>query len=131
MINGVADPGVLGNRGICIVHSTTTPLKGCVLQQCTKLDRIIDHRFFPWRQVNRFGITATFKIENAGIGPPVLIVSDQPSVRIVGKRRFTGTRKGQRTKQCRLCAPYWPSSAWRVRSFRLAANNSAQQKFPF
>ena len=44
------------------------------------------------RQFDHFRIAAAFEVEDAIVGPAVLVVADQTSFRIGGERRLAGSR---------------------------------------
>ena len=64
-----------------------------VLQNRAKAQRLVDFRLCFWRQVDRFGVTSSLDVENAVIGPAMLVVTDEQPIRIGGKRCLAGARQ--------------------------------------
>ena len=96
MIDRVADPGVfrfgvtaeIDLAGFLVIYQ--------VFQQRIPADSAVNIRFFFFAQVNAFGITPPFKIENAVIVPAVFIVTYQGALGIGRKGGFPGAGKAEK-----------------------------------
>lgn len=53
----------------------------------------MDFGFFFGREVDAFGVAASFDVEDAGVGPDVFVVADEFTVRVGGEGGFASTRE--------------------------------------
>ena len=97
VVDGVGHARVLRFMDIKIVNSFRHGVHSDILEQSISLDGAEDIRLRLLRQIDGFGVTASFKIEDAVIVPSVLVVSDEEAVGIRGESGLTGA--GQTEEQ--------------------------------
>jgi len=83
---------VLRNADVVIVGRTRPGAIDDVLEDAAKADRIVDLRLLRGREVDSLGITPTLDVENASVGPDVLIVTDEQATRVGAKRCLSRSR---------------------------------------
>lgn len=96
-VNWVGTSGVLGDGRVLVVDDLGVLVVDNVLQDGTELDRVEDLWLLLGRQVQTLGVTATLDVENTVVGPTVLVVTDQLTVRVGRQGGLTST--GQTEEQ--------------------------------
>src|SRR5271157_5484172 len=86
-----------GSLGLCWKTSPSMPFRGIegdVFQHSPKLPRAsINLRLGLRRKTDYLGIAAIFEVEHSVVAPAMLVVADQASLGVGGKRRLAGARK--------------------------------------
>jgi hypothetical protein len=80
MFKGVAHTGVLGQTGVEVINGTGFVLIVVVLNvfnKSAKFNSIVNVGFFFARETIALGVAASLDIENIGVSPDVLIITDQ------------------------------------------------------
>src|SRR5262249_33299720 len=85
-VNGVSGAGVFGKPVVVIVGPARNRVDDDVLQHAAKADGAEDLRLAFLRETDGFGVAAAFEVEDAVVGPGVLVVADQPAFGIGGQR---------------------------------------------
>ena len=88
-LDGVGSACIFRNGRVVVIDLTRVGIHNDVFQHRSETDRGKDGRFLFGGQVNCFGVTAPFDIENAVVGPAMFVVSDQGSFGIGGQSGFT------------------------------------------
>ncbi len=78
------------------IESSQVRIDDHVLEHRAETDRIPDLRLFFAREINAFGVAATFEIEDAAIAPAMLVIPDQPACRICRQRGLTRARQPEK-----------------------------------
>ena len=76
-LDGISTPSVLRDAGVAKVDPSVVLVEHDVFQNGAKTKGPIDLRFRFELQVDRFGVAAAFDIENARLGPNVLVITDE------------------------------------------------------
>ena len=76
VLDRIAGAGVLRQRSVAVIDFSSCRVMDRILKNRSKTNRLVNLWFRFRGQVNRLGITATFDIENAVVGPAVFIISD-------------------------------------------------------
>ena len=84
---------ILRKPNIGVIGRACDRVENHILQHRAEADGVVDLRFLLLAQVHALRITSTFKIEDPGGAPAVLVVADQPAGRVGGKRRLAGAGK--------------------------------------
>lgn len=93
VLDGVSAASVLGDADIIVIGSPVARIVDDVLENATVLDSIENVGFLLGRKIDTLCITATFNVENAGVRPHMLVVTNQKSVRIRRKCRLSSSGK--------------------------------------
>ena len=80
---------------------------------------------FSAREPDALGVAAAFEIEDAAVAPAVLVVADQPALRVGGKRGLAGSGEAEEERDVARRARYSPSSAWETRRARAAGSSGS------
>lgn len=84
-VDGVACSCVLGDGGVIIVWLSSSAIINDILQDRTESNSIVDFRFFLLAQANALGVASSFNVEDTSVGPDVLVVTDESSLRVGGE----------------------------------------------
>ena len=84
----ITHPGVGCDAIVGIIRSHPVLVKTNVLEQCTKPNGLVDFRFTFGTEVDGFGVTPPFHVEDPIRRPSVFIVSNQCAVGIAAQRGF-------------------------------------------
>src|SRR4030095_14066456 len=96
--NGIRNKGerigtarVLGVRHVIEIHFARVGIEHDVLEDRSEAPRGVPNLWLGLlRQFDHLGVAAALEVEDAAVTPTVLVVTDQPAVRIAGERRFPG-----------------------------------------
>jgi hypothetical protein len=69
-----------------------------VLEDAAKADRVVDLGLLRGGEVDAFGVTSALDVEDASVGPDVLVITDEQASRVGTERRFP--RSGQAEEEC-------------------------------
>src|SRR5580692_7428378 len=74
--------GVLSYAGIGEVNLVALVIKDHILKNGPEMQGVKDFRLRFFRQIDRFRITTAFNVEYSRVTPDMLIISDQPALRV-------------------------------------------------
>ena len=75
-----------------------------VLEHRAEADRVEDLRLASRRQVDRLGVAAALDVEDAVVGPAVLVVADQLAARVGRQRRLAGAGEAEEERHVAVVA---------------------------
>src|SRR5271163_1543526 len=81
---GIGSPGIFRVADIAVIWSPGFAVDHYILEHRAKADRMVDLWFLLRGKIDALGVAATFDVEDAGLAPAVLIISDKPPLRIRG-----------------------------------------------
>lgn len=84
VLNWVGATGVLGEGDIIVVDETGLWVEDNILKDGTELDGVVNIWLLLGRETNALGVAASLNVEHTGIGPAVLVITDELSV-LVGR----------------------------------------------
>ncbi len=91
VFDGVGASSILRQRGIVVIGLPGCWVEDDVLQDGSEFDCIKDVWLLVGGQVDTFGVTSTFDVEDPLLAPTVFIVADQSTFWIRGKGGLAGT----------------------------------------
>ncbi len=91
----VAHPGVFGDGAVKEIEFPGLVVHHDVFDQRAEADRIVDLGFVFMGEVDALREAAAFHVEDAVAAPAVLVVADEPSVRVCGNRGLAGAGKAE------------------------------------
>ena len=77
VFNWIGASCVFGDANIIVVRDSRYRIVDNIFQDAAKTDRIVDGRLLFRRQIDTFGIAATFNVEDSRVRPDMLIVANQ------------------------------------------------------
>lgn len=77
VLDGVGATGVLGEGDIVVVDNTGDGVEDGVLEDGAELDGVENIGLLLGGETNALGVAATLNVEDTGVGPAVLIVTDK------------------------------------------------------
>ncbi len=89
----IGGPRVFSDAAVVEVGVPRQRIDDHILQHAAEANGIPDWRLADARQADGLGVTAAFDVENAGVGPAVLVVADEPALGVGGKRGLAGARQ--------------------------------------
>ena len=89
---------VLRDANIIIVGRTRSRVVDDVLKDTTKADRVVDLGLLRGGEVDALGITTALNVEDAGIRPDVLVITDEKAPRVSTERCLSRSRQAK--KEC-------------------------------
>ncbi len=93
VLNRIRAPCVLSNANVIIIRSAGDRVVHYVFEDTAKADGVIDIRFLLGGEVDAFSITTSFDVKDASIGPDMLVVSDEKTVRVSRQSGLASSRK--------------------------------------
>lgn len=93
VLDRVRTPCVLGDADIVVVWYPGVRVIDDVLEDGTEADSVEDFGLLLGREVDAFGVAATLDVEDASVGPDVLVVTDEETVGVCGEGRLAGAGK--------------------------------------
>lgn len=82
VFDGVGAASVLGDADVIVVRRTSSGVVDDILEDGTELDSVEDIGLLLGREVDALSVATTFDVEDASVGPDVLIITDQETVRV-------------------------------------------------
>src|SRR5205823_14802390 len=79
-LHRVRRPRVLSVLLAAVIGSPRARIEDDVFQHGAETDGVPDLRLVRLRKIDALGVTAAFEIENALVGPAVLVVADEPAL---------------------------------------------------
>lgn len=80
VLDRVGAARVLGQGDVVVVDDSGLGVKDDVLEDGAVLDGVVDIRLLLGRQTDRLGVAAALDVEDTGVGPDVLVVTDEGAV---------------------------------------------------
>src|SRR5207245_1428724 len=93
VLQRIGGAGVFGDRGVVEIGPARGGIDNDVFQDAAEAQRLENLRLVGSGEMNALGIAAALEIEDAVLGPAVLVVADQAALGIGGERGFAGARK--------------------------------------
>ena len=93
VLNGVRNSGVLSEGLVLVVNDTGGRVENNVLKNGTEADGVENIRLLLGREVKALGVAATLNVEDTGVGPDVLVITDEETAGVSRKGSLTGTGK--------------------------------------
>ena len=90
-------------EAVVIVIGNTGGIQHQIFQHRAEADGAPDLRLIHVRQLDALGITAAFEIENSTVAPAMLVVADQPALRIGGKRGLASAGEAEKQRRDAIC----------------------------
>src|SRR5271168_4249449 len=90
VLDRISRARIFGVANVAVVRGSRLAVDDHILQDRAETDGVVDLGFLLGREIDAFGVAATFNVEDARFAPAMLIVPDEPPPRISGKRGFTG-----------------------------------------
>lgn len=91
VLNGVGATGVLGEGGIIVVDNAGDGVEDGVLEDGAEADGVENIGLLLGGEANALGVAATLDVEDTGVGPAVLVVTDQLALGVSGQGGLAGT----------------------------------------
>lgn len=91
----VGGTGVLGESGVVVVDFTGVLVEDDVLENGTVADGTVDFRLLFAAEADALCVAASLDVEDTGVGPAVLVVTDQGTFRVSGEGSLAGTGKSE------------------------------------
>ena len=85
VLDGVGAAGVLGQGRVVIVDQTADGVEDHVLQNGAEADGVENIGLLLGRETDALGVAAALDVEDTGVGPAVLVVTDQGTVGVRGQ----------------------------------------------
>lgn len=91
VLDGVGATGVLGKSGIIVVNNAGDRVENGVLEDGTEADGVENIGLLLSGETNALGVAATLNVEDTGVGPAVLIVTNQLALGVSGQGGLAST----------------------------------------
>jgi hypothetical protein len=85
VLNGVGAASVLGEGGVIVVNDSGGGIEDDVLEDRAELDGVEDIRLLLSRETNALSVATALDVEDTGVAPAVLIVTDQGTLGVGGE----------------------------------------------
>merc|ERR1719159_1163419 len=95
VVERVGRARVLRDTRVVVIHFARLVVKDHVLHDRSEANRAVDLRLFFLFQVNSFGIAPALDVEDARVGPNVLVVADQAAARVGREGRLAGAGEAE------------------------------------
>jgi hypothetical protein len=93
VLNGVGATGVLGKGGIVVVNNTGDGVENGVLEDGAEADGVENIGLLLGGETNALGVAATLNVEDTGVSPAVLVVTNQLALGVSGQGGLASTRQ--------------------------------------
>lgn len=93
VLNWVGTTGVLGEGDIVVVDETGLWIEDNVLKDGAELDGVVNIWLLLGRETNALGVAASLNVEDTGVGPAVLVITDEHAVLVGGEGSLAGSGK--------------------------------------
>src|SRR5919199_739964 len=90
VLQRVGGAGVLCDEILRVVHLAALAIHGNVLQHAAKADGVVDLGLPLFGEVDGLGVAAPLEVEDALVGPAMLVVPDKAPLRVGGERGLAG-----------------------------------------
>lgn len=104
VLDGVGASGVLGEGSVVVVDLSGNGVEDNVLQNRAKLDGVENIGLLLSRETQALGVAAALNVEDAGVGPAVLVVSDQKSVGVGRQSSLSGSGQAKEKSDIAILA---------------------------
>ena len=95
----VGGPRVLGLRGVVQVEHAVLVDDHVLEDRPERAGRLVDLRLGLGRQADHLRVAPALDVEDAAVAPAVLVVSDQRTVGVGGKRRLAGAAQTEEQRR--------------------------------
>lgn len=95
VLDWVSTACVLGQGGVVIVDGTGFWVEDNVLENGAEADGVENIWFLLCRKTNALGVAATLNVEDTSVGPAVLVITDEGTLRVGGKSSLSGTGEAE------------------------------------
>ena len=95
-LNRVGTTSVLGDANIIVVRNSGSRAVNDILKDAAVSDSIENIRLLLCREVDAFGVTSAFNVEDTSVRPNMFVVADEKTVRVSGEGGLAGTRKTEK-----------------------------------
>ena len=93
VLDRIRTPCVLSNANVIIIRRAGDRVVHYVFEDAAKADGVVDVGFLLGGEVDAFGITTSFDVKDASIGPDMLVISDEKTVRVSRQSGLASSRK--------------------------------------
>src|SRR5215213_6960214 len=90
VLQGVSGAGVLGGVPVLVVDLAALAVHRDVLQHAPEADGVVDLVLLLLGEVDGLGVAAPLEVEDALLGPAVLVVAYQPALGVRRERGLAG-----------------------------------------
>jgi hypothetical protein len=95
VLDGVSTTGVLSKSDIVVVDLTGLRVEDNVLKDRSEADGVVNVGLLLGGETNALGVTSSLDVEDTGVGPAVLVVSDQGTVGVGREGGLSGSRQSE------------------------------------
>ena len=81
-LDRVSTTSVLGDTVICVVWLASSAVEGNVFENRAESNSVVDFWFLLFGETNALGVATALNVEDTGVGPDVLVVTNQRTVSI-------------------------------------------------
>ena len=93
VLNWVCTASVLRDADIIIIRCAGHGVVDDVLENAAKLDGVENFGLLLRGKVDAFGVASAFDVEDAGVGPDMLVIADQEATGVSGEGGFPCARE--------------------------------------
>ena len=93
VLDRIGTAGVFGQCRVCVINLTGVRVKYHILEDGAEFDSVEDVWFFLGGEVDAFGVAAAFDVEDAIVGPAVLVITDEFALGVGGEGGLAGAGK--------------------------------------
>lgn len=93
ILNWVGATGVLGESDIIVIDETGLWVEDNVLKDGAELDGVVNIWLLLSGETNALGVAASLNVEDTGVGPAVLVITNELSVLVGGEGGLAGSGK--------------------------------------
>lgn len=98
IVDGIRTARVLRDTNIVVIRHTRYRVVHDVLKDRAEFNSAKNFGLLLARKVDALGVTSTFNIEHAGVGPDVFIITDEETLGVSGECGFA--RSGKTEEEC-------------------------------
>lgn len=95
---------VLGQGRVVVVDHTADGVEDDVLQDGSEADGVVDVGLLLGGETNALGVASTLDVEDTGVGPAVLVVTDQSTLGVGGQSGLAGSRQTEENSDIAVLA---------------------------
>ena len=101
-LDRVRATSVLRNGDVLVVGFARDGVVDDVLEDATEANGVVDLGLLLARETDTLGVTATLDVEDTVVGPDVLVVTDEQTLRVCAQRRLTRSREAEEERDIAL-----------------------------
>lgn len=95
VLDGIGTAGILCDRAVIVIDFASDGVNNDILKDASKLDGIKNLGLLVSRQVDAFGIAATFDVEDSVVSPAMLIVANEIPMDVSRQGSLTSARQAK------------------------------------